>query len=120
MAHFAELDAHDVVTRVIVVSNNELLDENGVESEAKGISFCQSLYGVDTKWVQTSYNASFRKNYAGKGYTYSQSLDAFVPIRPFPSWILNETFVIWEPPIPRPNDGNKYRWDEDSLSWVPL
>jgi hypothetical protein len=75
MAHFAQLDESNIVTQVIVVHNNELLD-NGVESEAKGIAFCQSLFGGN--WVQTSFNSSIRKNYAGIGFTYDEERDAFV------------------------------------------
>lgn len=83
MAHFAQLDADNYVIRVIVVNNSELLDENGNESEAKGIAFCQSLFGADTRWVQTSYNANFRKFYAGLGYLYDPVKDEFVmPITP--------------------------------------
>lgn len=77
MAHFAQLDENNVVTQVIVVSNDELMD-NGVESEAKGIAFCQSLFGADTRWVQTSYNAKFRGVYAGIGFTYDAGKDVFV------------------------------------------
>ena len=79
MAHFARLDENNVVTEVIVVHNNELLDENGQESEAQGIAFCQSLYGADTRWVQTSYNANFRGCYAGIGYRYDAATDQFLP-----------------------------------------
>lgn len=94
MAHFAELDATNTVTQVIVVHNNELLD-NGVESEAKGIAFCQSLFGGN--WVQTSYNASIRKNFAGIGYTYDSVRDAFIPPKPEEGeWILNEDTCRWE------------------------
>ena len=94
MAHFAELDATNTVTQVIVVHNNELLD-NGVESEAKGIAFCQSLFGGN--WVQTSYNASIRKNFAGIGYTYDPVRDAFIPPKPeIGEWILNEDTCKWE------------------------
>ena len=94
MAHFAELDATNTVTQVIVVHNNELLD-NGVESEAKGIAFCQSLFGGN--WVQTSYNASIRKNFAGIGYTYDEVRDAFIPPKPeIGEWILNEDTCKWE------------------------
>ena len=94
MAHFAELDATNTVTQVIVVHNNELLD-NGVESEAKGIAFCQSLFGGN--WVQTSYNASIRKNYAGIGCTYDPVRDAFIPPKPEEgNWILNEDTCKWE------------------------
>ena len=77
MAHFAQLDENNVVTQVIVVNNDELMD-NGVESEAKGIAFCQSLFGADTRWVQTSYNSKFRDVYAGIGYTYDADKDVFV------------------------------------------
>jgi hypothetical protein len=77
MAHFAKLDENNVVTQVIVVNNNELMD-NGVESEQKGIDFCKSLFGQDTRWVQTSYNGNFRGTYAGVGYTYDAQNDEFV------------------------------------------
>lgn len=116
MAHFAQLDENNVVLQVIVVSNNELLD-GGVESEAKGIAFCQSLF-PGTRWIQTSYNANFRKNYAGLGYTYYLDLDAFVPPQPFPSWLLNQQTCQWEAPVPYPDDGKPYYWDETTQSWV--
>ena len=117
MAHFAELDANNVVLRVIVVHNNELM-ENGDESELKGIAFCQSLFGGN--WVQTSYNATFRKNYASEGSTYDEQRDAFIPHKPFPSWVLNEVTCRWDAPIPYPTDGNRYRWDEPTTSWVEV
>ena len=118
MAHFAQLDENNVVLQVIVVSNNELLD-GGVESEVKGISFCQSLF-PGTQWVQTSYNANFRKNYAGLGYTYNHDLDAFVPPQPFPSWLLNQQTCQWEAPVPYPSDGKSYYWDEVVQSWISV
>lgn len=94
MAHFAELDANGIVTQVIVVNNSELLD-NGVESESKGIAFCQSLFGGT--WVQTSYNANIRKNYAGIGYTYDEARDAFIPPKPEgDNWILDEETCNWK------------------------
>ncbi len=94
MAHFAQLDESNIVTQVIVVHNNELLD-NGVESEAKGVAFCQSLLGGN--WVQTSYNGNIRKNYAGVGFTYDQTRDAFIPPKPEEgNWVLNEDTCIWE------------------------
>jgi hypothetical protein len=99
MAHFAQLDENNVVTQVIVVNNNELLDENGNESEAKGIAFCQSLLGGN--WVQTSYNGNIRKNYAGIGYIYDPIRDAFIPPKPENidgiEFILNEDTCLWEP-----------------------
>ncbi len=118
MAHFTRLDENNVVMQIIVVHNNELLD-NGVESEAKGIAFCQSLFGADTRWAQTSYNNNFRKRYAGIGFTFNSSLDAFVPPKPeeYPSWVLSEEIADWVPPIPRPTD-TVYKWDESIVSWV--
>ena len=115
MAHFAEIDAQGTVLRVIVVHNNELMD-NGDESEVKGIAFCQSLFGGN--WVQTSYNANFRKNYAGAGFTYDAQRDAFIPPKPFASWVLNEDTCRWGAPVPYPTDGKFYTWDEPTLSWV--
>ena len=118
MAHFAELDTDNTVLRVIVVNNNELLDENGIEQEAKGIAFCESLFGG--KWVQTSYNATMRKNYAGKGFMYDADKDAFIPPKPFNSWLLNENTCRWEAPVPIPEDGKQYVWDEPTTSWVEI
>lgn len=118
MAHFAQLDENNIVTQVIVVHNNELLDENGQESEAKGIAFCQSLLGGN--WVQTSYNGNFRKNYAGQGFTYDSIRDAFIPPQPFPSWILNEDTCQWDSPVLYPTDGNRYIWNEDNLTWEQI
>lgn len=117
MAHFAELDDNNVVLRVIVVGNNDCLDENGNESEAVGIAFCYNLLGG--KWKQTSYNGNLRKNYAGIGYTYNEELDAFIPPKPYPSWILNESTAQWNAPIPFPDDNKIYIWDEESQSWIP-
>ena len=114
MAHFAEIGLNNTVLRVIVVSNDECLDENGQESEAKGAEFCRSLFGGT--WLQTSYNRSMRKNYASVGFTYDSSRDAFIAPKPFPSWVLNESTCIWEATIPMPNDG-LYVWNEEQLSW---
>lgn len=118
MAHFAEIGLNNTVLQVIVVHNNELLDENGVEQESRGQDFCRNLLGG--AWVQTSYNATFRKNYAGIGYTYDSERDAFVPPKPFPSWTLDEDTCQWSPPIPMPDDGNMYYWDEQSQSWQTI
>lgn len=120
MAHFAQLDENNVVVQVIVVHNNELIGPDGVESEAKGIEFCKSLYGADTRWLQTSYNRTFRKRYAGIGLLYRADLDAFTFPQPYPSWTLDEVAVEWAPPVPYPSDGKRYRWDEETLSWVEI
>lgn len=116
MAHFAQLDDNNVVIKVIVVNNSDIM-ENGQESEAKGIAFCQSLFGQDTDWAQTSYNGSFRVRYAGIGYTFNVALNAFIPPQPYPSWTLDTTAYDWVPPVPMPNDGGFYVWDEATLSW---
>lgn len=120
MAHFAKIDENNVVLEVIVVHNNELIDETGNENESKGVAFCKSLFGWNTNWVQTSYNGTIRKNYAGIGYTYDAGRDAFIAPQPFPSWVLNEDNCIWEAPTPKPNDGKFYRWDEATTSWVEV
>jgi hypothetical protein len=119
MAHFAELDENNVVLRVIVVSNKDTSDANGVEKESIGVAFCERLFGGT--WKQTSYNANFRKNYAGIGFTYNPDIDAFVPPGPpYPSWTLNPDTAQWEAPVPYPDDGKHYVWDEDQQQWIEL
>jgi hypothetical protein len=125
MAHFAELDENNVVLRVIGVSNNELLDENGNEIEQKGIDFCVNLFGG--RWLQTSYNTvgnqhitgetPFRKNFAGINSIYYPEYDGFALAKPFASWVLNEDTLIWESPIPLPTDNKKYIWNEEIKNW---
>ena len=118
MAHFAELDADNIVVRVIVVNNAELLDANGQEQEAIGVAFCQSLFGGT--WVQTSYNGSFRMRFAGQGYAYDQNHDAFIAPKPFSSWLFSDNILDWVAPVAYPEDGNRYIWDEDTTSWTML
>ena len=117
MAHFVRLE-NGVVVQGIVVSDKDTADEHGVEKEDIGIAFCSNLLGGT--WKQTSYNARIRKNYAGIGYTYDETLDAFVPPKPFASWILNEETAQWEAPTPYPDDGKRYSWDEETTSWVEI
>ena len=119
MAHFAQLDENNTVIQVVVVHNNELLD-NGVESESKGISFCQSIFGIDTVWKQTSYNGIFRKNFAGVGFRYDEKRDAFLEIKPFTNWVLNNETCKWEAPIPYPEDGRRHAWDDYTNTWIDL
>jgi len=118
MAHFAQLNAENLVTQVIVVANQDTADQDGVENEAIGIEFCTNLLGG--KWVQTSYNGNIRKNYAGVGYKYDAALDAFIPPQPFASWTLNEETAQWEAPTPYPDDEKRYTWDEETTSWVEV
>lgn len=119
MAHFAQLDDNNVVTQVIVVANEELLFE-GVENETQGVIFCRSLFGNDTKWVQTSYNGNIRKRYAGIGYTYDADKDVFIAPKPYPSWTLDEN-TDWQPPVPMPVvEGKAYAWFEPNQEWIEL
>lgn len=114
MAQFAQLDENNMVVFVTVI-DNDILNINGQEVEDAGISYLKNLLGENTHWVQTSYNGNFRKNYAGIGYYYNLELNAFIPPKPFESWLLDEDTCQWQAPIPMP-DGN-YTWDEKDLKW---
>jgi len=114
MAHFAQLDENNVVVSVIVVDNKDTADANGVEKEYIGAAFCERLFGGT--WKQTSYNANFRKNYAGIGYSYHADIDAFVPPQPFPSWTLDAN-AQWQAPVAMPTDGQAYSWNEANQAW---
>ena len=122
MAHFAELDSNNVVLRVIVVGNKDTADANGVEKEHIGAAFCERLFGGT--WVQTSYNGNKRKNYAGIGYTFDATRDAFIPPKPYNSWVLVEETCQWKAPVDMPADAGtgeppkRYTWDEATTSWV--
>ena len=120
MAHFAEIDSTtNTVVRVIVVDNNELLDATGIEREYLGQKFCKKLLNGGT-WVQTSYNCNFRKNFAGVGYTYDSARDAFIPPKPYSSWVLDENTCNWISPVPYPTDGKIYSWNEQNMSWIEV
>lgn len=116
MAHFAELDENNVVLRVVIVNNADTADANGVEREHIGAAFCERLFGGT--WKQTSYNGNFRKQYAGIGCMYNQTIDAFVAPKPYPSWVLNNSTAVWEAPVAKPNDGQSYDWNESTGNWV--
>ena len=142
MAHFAKLDANNIVEQVIVVSNDDTTTDAGVESESIGVAFCQKLTGTDTNWKQTSYNGNMRGNYAGIGFTYMTgvrtlgvgSTDIFIDPQPYPSWSIGINTAQWYPPTP-PGDapaltnaertaGKIYSWNESnyqsnpSTAWV--
>lgn len=145
MAHFAKLDENNIVTQVIVVSNQDILDENGNENELIGIKFCQSLFNDDGKWKQTSYNNKFRGKFAIPGYTYDETLDRFIPPKPYPSWLYNSERNEWNAPTPPPIteekrqkilemidnndliretsidvfflDSEQFFWDEENKNW---
>jgi hypothetical protein len=109
MAHWAELDENNIVLRVTVGDND---DPNGDEG------YQWLLDNLGGNWVKTSYNATIRKNFAGIDYTYDADRDAFIPPKTFDSWVLDEETCQWVPPIPRPDDGKRYYWDEPAISWV--
>lgn len=113
MAHFAEIDENNIVQRIVVVKNEELLID-GIEVESKGREFLANLLGGN--WIQTSINNNFRKQYAGNGYSYFPDEDIFVAPQPFNSWLLDENFD-WQAPTPMPTEGRWY-WDEANLIWV--
>ena len=118
MAHFARVDNDWVVQQVIVVNNSILLNEQGIECEWLGEQFCQQLFGTHIKWIQTSYNGNKYKNFASIGYTFDPHRNAFISPKPYPSWVLNEESCRWDAPVPYPNDGGAYAWDEAALDWV--
>ena len=118
MAHFARVNENWIVEEVIVVSNDVIKDDAGIECDWLGEQFCQSLYGAYTKWIQTSYTGRIYKNYASIGYTFDPHRNAFIPPKPYESWLLNEDTCRWDPPVPYPTDGKTYVWDEETTSWV--
>ena len=117
MAHFAKLE-NNIVTQVIVVSNQDIFDKYGQESEEIGIAFCSNLLGGT--WKQTSYNGRIRKNYASVGYTYNESLDAFIAPKPYNSWVLDKNKAQWKAPVDYPKDDKKYTWNEEILNWIEI
>ena len=121
MAHFAKINDSNIVTEVIVVSNDI------ATSESAGVTFINNLYGTSDTWKQTSYNTyanthkldgtPFRKNYAGIGFTYDADKNAFIPPKPYASWTLNNTTCLWEAPSDYPDDGKYYSWNESNTAW---
>jgi hypothetical protein len=112
MAQFAKLGIGNIVERVEVVHNDI------ATTEQAGVDFLNNLYKSIDVWKQTSYNGNIRKNFAGIGYHYDQARDAFIPPKPYPSWILNETTCRWDAPVVKPDDGQFYVWDETNQSWT--
>ena len=115
MAHFTTLNESNIVTKVEVIVNDVILDSDGVEQEQLGIDFLTSLYGAGN-YVQTSYNNNFRKQFAGRGFTYDVAKNIFIEPQPFPSWSLDEN-SDWQAPVAKPDEDKVYRWDEDTTSW---
>jgi len=117
MAYFAKLGVGNIVEKVISINNAVITDANGIEKEQLGNDFINKLYNTRDVWKQTSYNNNIRKNFAGVGFLYDQTRDAFIPPKSFNSWILNEDTCIWEAPVAKPEDNNNYRWNEPTLTW---
>ena len=117
MAYFAKLGKGNIVENLISINNSVITDANGIEQEQLGNDFINKLYNTRDVWKQTSYNNNIRKNYAGIGYQYDQTRDAFIAPKPFNSWILNETTCQWEAPVAMPDDGQRYSWNEETTSW---
>jgi len=121
MAHYAFLDSHNIVTEVIVGKDE---GEGGIDweqhyGEFRGQTCKRTSYNT-INGVHTKGGTPYRKNYAAIGYTYDSSRDAFIPFKPYTSWVLNETTCDWEPPTPYPQDDKLYAWDEPTLSWVEV
>jgi len=115
MAYFAEISDAGTVLSVIVVKNELLVDEDGVEQEQIGTNFCQGLFGGT--WIQTSYNNSFRKRFAAIGGSYDSENKVFISPQPFASWVLDSNYD-WQPPVAKPVDENFYVWSEENVNWV--
>ena len=121
MAHFAKINTNSGrVEKVIVVDNNDCGGVDFPESETIGQNFIVNVLNYSGTWKQTSYNNNFRVRYAGVGYTYNETHDAFIPPKPFNSWVLNETSLLWNAPVSMPNDGKIYQWDESIVNWVEV
>ena len=116
MATFAKIGLNSKVIESLSVHNDVLKDANGMEQEALGIDFLTKLTGCAI-WRQTSYNNNMRKNHAGIGYSYDEEIDAFIPPKPYPSWLLDEDTCLWDSPTPYPDDGNRYEWNESTKAW---
>jgi len=121
MAYFAKLGTENIVETVISVNNSVIIDNNGIEQEQLGVDFINKLYNTRDVWKQTSYNGNIRKNYAGIGFQYDQTRDAFISPKPYNSWILNEDTCRWEPPISKPTteleENQYYYWNESIINW---
>lgn len=116
MATFAKIGLNSKVIESLSVHNDVLKDANGMEQEALGIDFLTKLTGWAI-WRQSSYNNNMRKNHAGIGFSYDEERDAFIPPKPYPSWLLDENTCLWDSPTPYPDDGNRYEWNESNQSW---
>jgi hypothetical protein len=126
MAHYALLDENNIVINVITGVDEEVTQTDIDGTEVGGSTEAWEEFYKTRPWLnasdckRTSYNSNIRKNYAGIGYTYDTERDAFIPIKPYNSWILDEDTCQWKSPTPKPEDGKSYTWDEETLNWVDL
>lgn len=122
MAHYARVNSENIVTYVTYIPNEMITDINGNEHEEWAYKHLYETIpdSLSDKWIQTSYNNNFRVRYAGIGHTYDKQRDAFIPPKLYNSWVLNEETCTWDPPVPMPNDGNPYGWNEETQSWDKL
>lgn len=111
MAYFAQIDESNIVTNVLVIPDDQA---------SRGQQFLADDLGLGGTWIETSDTGAIRYNYAAIGYTYDPSRDAFIPPKPFASWVLNEDTCLWDAPVPYPTDGEMYLWDEDGQAWVAV
>lgn len=118
MAHFAKLNENNVVEFVVVVDNEILNNAPGMENEETGINYLKNIFGENTIWKQTSYHHNFRCRMAAPSYVYDIILDCFIPPKPYDSWYLDMDYIDWAAPIPYPQDGNSYIWDEENQVWI--
>jgi hypothetical protein len=119
MAYFAQIDETGTVVQVIAVSNDDAPDPAPAHSEPIGQAFIANVLGLPGEWRQTSYNNSFRKQYAGIGWRYDANGDVFIAPQPYPSWSLDANYD-WHPPTPMPETEGEWSWDEDAQAWVDL
>jgi len=121
MAYFAKIN-NGIVEQVISVNNSVIgePDKTFPETETIGAGFIADVLGLSGIWKQTSYNKSFRGNYAGIGYYYDDAMDVFIPPKPYLSWIWSVELSCWISPVEPPDDGKKYYWDEETISWKEI
>lgn len=125
MAYYAELDNNNVVTKIRTGASEEVVDLERIYTERFGKVHKRTSYNTrggihydqETNEPSADQSKAFRKNYAGVGFTYDETRDAFIPPQPYPSWVINEESCLWESPVPYPNDGNIYNWNEETQTW---
>lgn len=119
-SYYAQIDENNIVLQVLAVADVGVYNADGSDNEEAGIAFLKRHYPNSFDWKHTRFDGSNRKNFAGKGFIYDGARDAFIPPKDFASWVLNEETCQYNPPIPKPNDGKGYYWDEATVSWAEI